>query len=75
MQIATMDFQTRQVLALTPGPMDESPAIAPNGRYVLYAARSGGRNVLAAVSIDGTIRQRIGALTQQVREPSWGPLL
>jgi TolB protein len=75
MQIATMDFQTRQVLALTPGPMDESPAIAPNGRYVLYAGQSGGRNVLAAVSIDGTIRQRIGALAQQVREPSWGPLL
>jgi TolB protein len=75
MQIATMDFQTRQVLALTPGPMDESPAIAPNGRYVLYAGQSGGRSVLAAVSIDGTIRQRIGALTQQVREPSWGPLL
>jgi len=75
MQIATMDFQTRQVLALTPGPMDESPAIAPNGRYVLYAGQSGGRNILAAVSIDGTIRQRIGALAQQVREPSWGPLL
>jgi TolB protein len=73
MQIATMDFQTRQVLALTPGPMDESPAVAPNGRYVLYAGQSGGRNVLAAVSIDGTIRQRIGALAQQVREPSWGP--
>ncbi|MCL2308912.1 MAG: Tol-Pal system beta propeller repeat protein TolB [Proteobacteria bacterium] len=75
MQIATMDFQTRQVLALTPGPMDESPAIAPNGRYVLYSGQSGGRNVLAAVSIDGAIRQRIGALAQQVREPSWGPLL
>jgi TolB protein len=75
MQIATMDFQTRQVLALTPGPMDESPAIAPNGRYVLYAGQSGGRSILAAVSIDGTIRQRIGALAQQVREPSWGPLL
>ncbi|MDR0769977.1 MAG: Tol-Pal system beta propeller repeat protein TolB [Burkholderiales bacterium] len=74
MQIATMDFQTRQVLALTPGPMDESPAIAPNGRYVLYAGQSGGRSVLAAVSIDGAIRQRIGALAQQVREPSWGPL-
>ncbi|MDR1529178.1 MAG: Tol-Pal system beta propeller repeat protein TolB [Burkholderiales bacterium] len=74
-QIATMDFQTRQVLTLTQGPMDESPSIAPTGRYVLYSSTSGGRSVLSAVSIDGTIRQRIGALTEQVREPAWGPII
>ncbi|MDR0587383.1 MAG: Tol-Pal system beta propeller repeat protein TolB [Burkholderiales bacterium] len=74
-QIATMDFQTRQVLVLTQGPMDESPTVSPNGRYVLYTSLVDGRNVLSAVSVDGTIRQRIGALTEQVREPAWGPLL
>jgi tol-pal system beta propeller repeat protein TolB len=74
-QIATMDFQTRQTLALTQGPMDESPSVAPNGRYVLYSSTSAGRSVLSAVSIDGAIRQRIGALAEQVREPAWGPIL
>lgn len=74
-QIAAMDFQTRQTMALTQGPMDESPSVAPNGRYILYSSTSGGRSILSAVSVDGTIRQRIGALTEQVREPAWGPIL
>jgi TolB protein len=73
-QIATMDFPTRQILVLTQGPMDESPTIAPNGRYVLYTSQVDGRNVLSAVSIDGSIRQRIGALSEHAREPAWGPL-
>jgi TolB protein len=33
-----------------------------------------GRGILAAVSSDGRIKQKITASAQDVREPAWGPL-
>ncbi|MEO8752780.1 MAG: Tol-Pal system beta propeller repeat protein TolB [Casimicrobiaceae bacterium] len=72
-QIATQDFATRQVQVLTAGPVDESPSIAPNGRLILYANESGGRGILAAVSSDGRVKQRLSASATDVREPAWGP--
>ena len=52
---------------------DESPSFAPNGRYILYATRVGRQKILAAVSTDGRIRQRLATLSGDVREPAWGP--
>ena len=72
-QIATQDFATRQVQVLTGGPGDESPSIAPNGKLILYANEVGGRGILAAVSSDGRIKQRLVAPATDVREPAWGP--
>jgi len=72
-QIATQDFATRQVQVLTGGPGDESPSVAPNGRLILYANEVGGRGILAAVSSDGRIKQRLVAPATDVREPAWGP--
>ncbi|MCC7217353.1 MAG: Tol-Pal system protein TolB [Burkholderiales bacterium] len=72
-QIATQDYATRQVQVLTAGPGDESPSIAPNGRLILYANEVGGRGILAAVSSDGRIKQRLVAPATDVREPAWGP--
>ena len=72
-QIATLDYATRQVQVLTSGPNDESPSVAPNGKLVIYASEGGARGILAAVSIDGRVKQRLVAPATDVREPAWGP--
>jgi len=68
------ELGTRQVIPLTDGGVDESPTFAPNGRMVLYASNVRGRGILAAVSSDGTIKQRLSVNVGDVREPAWGPL-
>jgi TolB protein len=72
--LAIEDFATRQVQVLTQGDIDESPSIAPNGKLILYASEIGGRGILAAVSSDGRVKQRLTAAASDVREPAWGPL-
>ena len=72
--LAIQDFATRQVQVLTSGSFDESPSISPNSRLILYAAEQGGRGILAAVSSDGRVKQRLVAPAVDVREPAWGPL-
>ena len=72
--IAVEDFATRQVQVLTQGGNDESPSVAPNGKLILYASNTGGRGILAAVSSDGRVKQRLTAAATDVREPAWGPL-
>ena len=75
-QLYTEDLATQQETALTDTSRDESPSFAPNGKLILYATDVGGRGVLAVVSIDGRVKQRI-TTTQggDVREPTWGPYL
>src|SRR4029434_1691931 len=59
--MASQDMGSRQMQVLTSGPVDESPSIAPNGKLILYANESGGRGILAAVSSDGRVKQRLVA--------------
>ena len=73
--IALQDFASRQVQVLTQGSLDESPSVAPNGKLIIYASETGGRGILAAVSSDGRVKQRLTAAASDVREPAWGPLL
>jgi TolB protein len=73
-QIALMDYGTRQVQILTDGPDDLSPSVAPNSKLIIYANEGGGRGILAAVSSDGRVKQRLVAPSADVREPAWGPL-
>jgi TolB protein len=73
--VAIQDFSTRQVQVLTDTALDESPSFAPNSRIILYATEVKGRGILAAVSSDGRVRQRLSAGASDVREPAWGPLL
>ena len=73
-QVALMDLATRQTQILTDSTKDESPSFAPNGRMILYASEIGGRGVLAAVSTDGRIKQKLSVAAADVREPAWGPL-
>lgn len=70
--IAVMDLKTRQMQVLTDSALDESPSFASNGRSILYATLVNGRGVLATVSIDGKVRQRLSQ-NGDLREPAWGP--
>ncbi len=72
--VAIQDYATRQVQMLTPGPLDESPSIAPNSKLIIYAAQQGSRGILAGVSSDGRVKQRLVSPAADVREPAWGPL-
>ncbi|MBM4190306.1 MAG: Tol-Pal system protein TolB [Betaproteobacteria bacterium] len=71
-RIAVMELATRQVQVLTETDYDQAPSFAANDRIILYATRVQGRGVLATVSLDGKIKQR---LTQEgdLREPAWSP--
>ena len=73
--VAVQDIITGQVQILTSGRLDQSPTFAPNGKMILYASEIKGRGILAAVSSDGRVKQRITAQAGDIREPAWGPLL
>jgi TolB protein len=72
-QVTTMDLATKQTQILTDSYKDESPSFAPNGRMILYATEIGGRGVLAAVSSDGKVKQKLSVQAGDVREPAWAP--
>ncbi len=69
------EFASRQTIPLTEGSIDESPSFAPNGRMVLFASKQGGRGILASVSSDGRVKQRLTVQAGDVREPAWGPIV
>ena len=54
--------------------VSDPPSFAPNGETLIYATVEQGRGVLATVSADGRIRQRLSAGSGDVREPAWSPL-
>jgi TolB protein len=74
-RVALQDLGSGQVQLLSDGSQDESPSFAPNGRVILYATRSSGRGALAAVSVDGRVKQRLNESGGDIREPAWGPLI
>ena len=72
-RVGLLDTQDGYIELLTTARLDESPSFAPNGGMIIYATQgiNGGR--LAAVSTDGSIQQKLGDETVEVREPAWGP--
>ena len=72
-QLKSLDLASGQAQSLTDGQHDESPSIAPNGKMILYATQINNRGSLAAVSIDGRVKQRLSVQAADVREPAWGP--
>jgi len=73
-RIASMDLNGRnEVQVLTKGRFDVSPSFAPNGAVIIYASRDNGRGVLAMVSNDGHVQQRLVSQEGEVQEPAWGP--
>ncbi|MDO4905977.1 MAG: Tol-Pal system beta propeller repeat protein TolB [Lautropia sp.] len=71
--IALKELESGREKLLTDTGEEESPSFAPNGQWVMYTTRAGGREYLMAVSIDGRIKQRLSSNTGDVREPAWGP--
>ncbi|HUF72418.1 MAG TPA: Tol-Pal system beta propeller repeat protein TolB [Gammaproteobacteria bacterium] len=72
-RIAVLDPETGFLNVLSRGQLDESPSFAPNGALIIYATRDRDQGVLAAVSTDGRVHQRIASVGGDVREPVWGP--
>jgi TolB protein len=70
-RIAILYLKTGLVQILTDGPLDESPEFSPNGSMILYASQHKGKTVLAAVSVDGRHKQRLGLTDGGVRDPAW----
>ncbi len=74
-RIALQDLAGGAGRIVTRGRFDESPAFASNSSMLIYAGRDNGRDILATVSVDGQITQRLKADRGQVREPVFGPRL
>jgi len=73
-RIAVMSLRNNSTRVLTQGALDESPSFAPNGAVLIYGTQDKGRGVLATVSVDGSVHQRIAAEQGDIREPIWSPL-
>jgi len=72
--IATMDLRGRgDTQVLTKGRFDVSPSYAPNGAEIIYASRDRGRGVLALVSADGRVQERLVSSEGELQEPAWAP--
>ncbi len=73
--IAVQDLVSNGNHILTHALRDESPAVSPNGRMILYATQNNDHGVLAMVSIDGRIRSLLPSGEGSVQEPAWSPYL
>jgi TolB protein len=67
------DLASGQELRLADGATE--PSFSPNGKYIMYANKGGGRTSLAVVSVDGRVKQRLTTKAGNIREPSWGPFM
>src|ERR1700733_3066353 len=73
-RIAVMDLKGRgDVQVLTKGQFDVSPSYAPNGAMIIYASRDRGRGVLALVTPDARVQERLASNEGEVQEPAWSP--
>lgn len=72
-KIAVMELSTGELKVLTAGNLDESPGFSSNGEMVLYATRKDNKGILAAVSVDGKIQQKLDFQNSEVHDPSWAP--
>ena len=71
--VVVQDLGSGQTQVMTESGLDESPTFAPNGRSILYSTQVQDRGILAIISSDGRIRQKLTTQTGDVYEPVWGP--
>ncbi len=72
-RIASLELATGFTSILSNGSLDESPSYAPNGSMILYSTSDGLKTILAAVSSDGKVHQKLRLQGGDVREPAWSP--
>jgi TolB protein len=73
--IASKDLVSGQETILSDGGREESPSFSPNGRWLMFASKRAGRDVLMTMSADGRYRQQLSNQASQIREPAWGPYI
>ena len=73
-RIGVQDLLTGGMRTVTEGPNDESPAFAPNGQWLVFASRRGGKGVLSTVAIDSGARAVLSTSAADIRSPTWGRL-
>lgn len=71
--IGVQALDTGRVTVLTDSEADESPSLAPNGRFVIYATHVRDQGVLAMVSVDGRVQRAFPARDGDIQEPAWSP--
>jgi TolB protein len=74
-KVGIYDMASRALRTLTSTRLDESPSFSPNGEMILYSTVRGGKNVLAAVSSDGSVQQVLRFNAGSVKSPAWSPQL
>ena len=72
-KLQTLDLKSGTVASLTDTTDDESPSFAPNGRYIIYATKANGRDVLMVTTTDGRFKSTLVESGLDIREPVWGP--
>ena len=60
---------------LTNGGWEKKPSFAPNGKLILFATESNGQGILATVSSDGRVKQKMSPQAGDILDPMWGPML
>jgi TolB protein len=70
-RVTAMDLASGTLRTLSDTNDDESPSFAPNGRLIVYATRSQGRDVLMTTTLDGRIKTRLLTSGLDMREPAW----
>lgn len=70
--IAVEDLNTGEMKILTTTELeDESPSLAPNGHYIVYATKYQNKGILSLVSLDGLVKVRLPDRDGDVQEPAW----
>lgn len=69
-----MDLASGSSVPVTESSADESPSFAPNGRLIIYASASQGKESLTTTTLDGRVKTRLAGQSGEIREPDWGPL-
>ena len=72
-KVMVMDLASGDVRSVSDTNDDESPSFAPNSRYIIYATKADGRDVLMTTTTDGKFKSKLLESGLDIREPIWGP--
>lgn len=73
-RIAVQEPDNGEIRPVSSGSQEhESPSLAPNGAFVIYATKIGDRGLLRVSAIDAGTTYDLPASGLNVREPAWSP--